>query len=246
MKDITPILQALGLQDSEIKTYLKGLEAGPSTAAELSKLTKYSRQGTYTAIEALSKRGLMANVLRGKKRLYVAEPPSKLLAYAKRRDQEMHERVKDLERLAPELEMQAGGERPVVRMFEGKEGVRGIINNLRGAFASNTIEIADLDAIYRVLSKEDIEGIRKETRKSKVRPRGLYTGRPAEGAIDADRVYLPEKYSGFNANIGVYGKDKIALVTLEGKMQSVFIQSKTLADTMRIILELAMKGARKS
>lgn len=245
MKDISPILKSLGLQESEVHTYLGALESGPSTVVELAKSTEYSRQATYTAIEALTKRGLMSSVMRGKKRLYVAEPPDKLLAYAKKRDQEMHDKVKDLERLVPELELQTGGERPVVRMFEGREGIRAIIAELRGAFAKRTIEIADLEALYTVLSQDDLEVIRKEVKKSRTKVKGLYAGATEGGVAQADRVFLPKKYSGFKSNIGIYGENKIALITFEGKMQSIIIESRQLARTLEILFDLAFKCTKK-
>jgi len=70
MKDITPILKSLGLLDSEVKTYLASLENGPETVLDLAKLTKLSRQAVYSAIDALTERGLMSSALRGKKRYY--------------------------------------------------------------------------------------------------------------------------------------------------------------------------------
>lgn len=245
MKDITPILSSLGLQDSEISTYLKALENGPSTVVELSKLTKYSRQGSYTAIESLSERGLMASVVRGKKKLYVAEPPSKLLAYAKRRDEEMHDRVKDLERLVPELELQSGGERPIVRMFEGKDGLRAIIEDMKNATEGNSVEITDVNAMKKVLSDEDLENMRKTISKKGTKVRGIYAGTiGTKNPTAAERNLLPAKYSNFKSNIGIYG-DKIALVTFEGKMHSVLVESKALAKALRILFELAFKGQKK-
>src|SRR5512142_2814354 len=130
MKDIAPILKSLGLLDSEVKTYLKALENGPGTVLDLAKSTNLSRQAVYVAINSLTERGLMSSALRGKKRFYAAEHPSKLLEYAKRRNEEMKAQTQDLERLLPEIEMQAGGERPVVKLFEGREGLKAIIADL--------------------------------------------------------------------------------------------------------------------
>ncbi len=243
MKDITPILQSLGLLDSEIKTYLAALENGAGTVLELIKLTKLSRQATYVAIESLTERGLMSSVLRGKKRLYAAEPPDKLLAYAKRRDAQMHDRVSDLERALPDLQLRIGGERPVVRVLEGKEGVHAIIEDMRTRDFRDSSEIADLEALYKVLEPSDLQAMRQELKHRDVKVRGLYVGAPQPKIADTQRVFLPREYAGFKTNIGVYG-NKIEMQSFEGKMYSVSIESELLANTLRILFDLAFKGAK--
>jgi len=243
MKDISPILHSLGLLDSEIRTYLTALENGPSTVLDIAKETKLSRQATYVAIESLTKRGLMSSLLRGKKRLYASEPPAKLLAYAQRHDAEMHERVRDLENMLPELELRIGGERPVVRVFEGKEGLHAIIDDMRTTEFKTSTEIADLEALYKVLTPDDLKTMRLELKRRGVRIKGLYAGIPGPKIVEADRLSLPLEHSGFKADIGVYGR-KIEMITFEGKMYSIIIESEPLAKALSILFDLAFKGAK--
>ncbi|MDD5252077.1 MAG: helix-turn-helix domain-containing protein [Patescibacteria group bacterium] len=244
MKDVSPILQSLGLLDSEINTYLAALENGPGTALELAKKTRLSRQATYVAIETLSGRGLMSSVVRGKKRLYVAEPPAKLLAYAKRRDAETHERVRDLENMLPELELQAGGERPVVKVFEGKEGLFAIIEDMQRTKRKDGVELTDLTAMYQVLTTDDLARLRQELKKQGVHIRGLYSGAASSAnVVDTERIFLPPEMSSFRSNIAVYG-EKVALVTFVGKMYSVIIENPDLTKAMRLLFDLALKGAQ--
>lgn len=244
MKDISPILKSLGLLDSEVKTYLSALENGPGTVLDLSKSTRLSRQAVYVAIESLTGRGLMSSALRGKKRFYAAEHPEKLLAYAHRHDDEMQERIKDLERMLPELELQSGGEKPVVKVFEGKEGLLAVLAELQKTSAKQSLEITDLDALYKVLRPEDMQKMREQVKKTGTKVRGIYSGAAQQTQVDVNRMFLPKELAGFKSNIGIYGDDKVALVTLEGKMYSVMIESETLAKTLRILFELAFKGMK--
>ena len=243
MKDIKPILRSLGLLESEIKTYLRALQRGPSTVLELTKHTALSRQATYVAIQALTDRGLMSSSLHGKKRLYAAEHPDKLLAYAQRREQQLKERITDLKRALPELELQLGGERPVVKVFEGKEGIRAIISDMQATRHKDAEEITDVEAMYTVIGKDDLEPMRKEIKKYGTQVRGLYSGPVVETDLKTERFALPEKHSGFKANIGIYG-NKIALVTFEGKMYSIMIESEALTKTLHILFELAFENAK--
>lgn len=244
MKDITPILQSLGMVESEIKTYLKALEGGPAVALELTKRTNLSRQAVYTAIESLTDRGLMSSALRGKKRFYAAEHPDKLLAYAKRRDALMREHIDDLERMVPELELQIGGERPIVKVFEGKEGVRAIIEEMKKTETKEAFEITDLDAMYKILSPKDLASMRQELKKRNIYIKGFYSGLPGEAVAKVNRVILPQEYSGFKAQIGIYG-NKVYMVSFEGKMVSMLVESNTLAKTLNIIFDLAFKCAKR-
>lgn len=240
MKDISKILSSLGLLDSEIKTYLAALKNGASTVLELTKKTKLSRQATYVAIQNLSERGLMTSVQRGKKQYYAAESPDKLMAYAKRREEELSERISDLKQALPELKLQVGGERPTVRLFEGKDGVHAVLEEFskeKGA-NKNVYEITDLDAMYKILSPEDLDQLRNWLKKNKVTTYGLYSGEGKPTEVEVKRIPLPDKYSGFNSNVIIFG-DKIYLITFAGNMYSVILESKPLAQTLRVLFEAA-------
>lgn len=243
MKDLSPILRTLGLLDSEITTYLTALRIGPSTVIDLAAKSSLSRQATYTAIEALTERGLMSSVQRGKKSYYAAEGPEKLVSFAKRRETFVKDKVRDLENSIDELRLLQGGEKPIVRMFEGKAGIKAIIEDMRETKAEQTFEIADLDAMYKVLTTEDLEEMRQELRKLGSKVKGIYTGTSQAKTKTDDRMDLPAEYGGFGSNIGVYG-NKVALVTFKGKMYSVIVESPELAATMRLLFSLAHKGKK--
>ena len=238
MKDIHAILASFGLLESEIKTYLAALTNGPSTVLDLTKKTHLSRQATYTSIEALSKRGLMSSVHRGKKQYYTAERPDKLLSYAKRKETEMSDMIKDLAAALPELELQAGGEKPVVKVFEGKEGLRAILEDTRLSKPNALHEITDIDAMNMVLTPQDLEPYWQELRRLGTK---IYSFTKLDRLQDESlvkRVTLPKEESDFKAHIGVHG-NKIALVTFEGGMHSIIIESQGLAKALRIIFDRA-------
>jgi sugar-specific transcriptional regulator TrmB len=244
MKDITPILRSLGLLESETKAYLAALEKGPQTATDLSKASGLSRQATYDAVEALTKRGLMSSVLHGKKRFFSAEHPSKLLAYAKRYRSEVDEKVGDLERALPELELQTGGERPIVKVFEGKEGIRAVLEELvrSKAHSEHVDEITDLKALYSVVDLKDLKPYRELAADKHTHIRTLYSGDLRGSVGKVHRIELPAEFSDFKTNLTIY-KRYIYLATFEGKIYSILIESPALAKTIRILYELAFKEA---
>ncbi len=248
MKDLAPILRSLSFIESEIKVYLTALEKGAGTVLDFAKITKLSRQAVYVAIESLTGRGLMSSTLRGKKRFYTAEHPDRLLNYAERRETDMKERVQDLKRILPELELQMGGERPVVRVFEGKEGIRAIIADMQANPSKNPVELADIVALKTILTPDDLAGVRGALREANAHIRGIYAvGHIGEtfssDPVAGEHVFLPKDMGGFKSNIGIYG-NRIVMVTFEGKMHSVIIESDALVKALRILFDLAFKGSR--
>ena len=244
MKDIAPILKTLGLIESEIKTYLSTLENGPGTVLDITKYTQLSRQATYVAIQSLTGRGLMSSVLREHKRYYAAEHPERLLAYARRREAKLKDYVRELERAIPELELKARGERPVVRLFEGKESIQAILADLQSSRPKELREIADVAALQKLISPEELQPHREVLKKMGVHVHAFYAGEPLPKTTSADRYQLPEQFGNFNASISIY-KNKIAFVTLEGKVQSVIIESKPLARALTILFDLALRCANQ-
>lgn len=242
MKDIVPILQSLGFLDSEMKTYLASLQNGPSTVLELTKHTNLSRQATYVVIDELTERGLMSSVLRGKKKYYVAEDPDKLLSYAQRKEAEMKDRLHDLEQLLPEMKLRVGGEKPVVKYFEGKEGYRTVVADIRLSKAKVLYEILDYDAKKAILPREEGKNVKDALEKTGMKMYGFYAGTPRGESGITERYYLPEGEKDFNSCIAIYD-DKIAFFTYTGKIHSIIIENKDLTRAMEILFKRAFKGA---
>ncbi|MEK7103406.1 MAG: helix-turn-helix domain-containing protein [Patescibacteria group bacterium] len=239
MQHISHILHSLGFVESETKTYIASLEQGPGTVIDLTKRTKLSRQATYVAIETLTNRGLMSSLMKGKKKYYVSEDPDKLLSYAERKQQEMKEKITDLGRVLPELKLKAHGERPVVKMFEGKEGIKAIMEEVEHSKLTYLKAISDVQAVNQVLSREDTAPLREVLLKNKVKVDYLVpVGTPP--AEISNNLVLPEEYNHFNSEIMIID-NKIVFVTFEGKMNSVIIESAALTKTLGILFDLAAK-----
>lgn len=244
MKDISTILHSFGFLESEVRTYLASLQNGPATVLEIVKLTHLSRQATYVVIESLTKRGLMSSVVRGKKKYYVAEDPEKLLSYAVRKEHEMKDQMKDLETALPELKLKTQGDRPMVRLFEGKEGLRSMLSEILSEKVPEFDEIVDLDAKRTHIPPGEMKAL-LGLKKLGTKVRALYTTEPFRMTISPDSYILPEKYHGFKAGITIYG-DKVALFSYEGKVYSVNIENKGIAKTLKILFELAYGNVAKA
>lgn len=76
MKDI---LRLAGLDDEESVIYLHILQSGPTSQADVSSSTGLLRQTVYDRVHKLTKRGFLSEVQSGKKTLFAAASPKRLL-----------------------------------------------------------------------------------------------------------------------------------------------------------------------
>jgi len=58
------------------------------------------------------------------------------------------------------------------------------------------------------------------------------------------RHILPNDMKDFKSNITVYG-NKVALVSLEGKLYTIIIEDAHIAEGLRILFKLGLKGLKK-
>ncbi len=124
-------MKKLGLSDKEIKVYLKLLEHGALSVRGLSQLSEMNRGTTYDILKKLQEAGLVSYYHQAKKQKFTAEDAGRLLRLAQAREQELKETKDGLARLIPELKsLQDKGGGPTARFYEGKTGVRFILEDL--------------------------------------------------------------------------------------------------------------------
>lgn len=233
------LLKSLGFTDSEAKIYLLSLESGASPVQDLAKKAHVSRVTTYAVIESLMKNGLMSTVQKGKKNYYVAESPERLLSFVHGRVKTMEATLREIETSLPDLKLLQRGEKPIVKMLEGIEGIKAMLEDILSNDAKHVDEFGNVNAITAVFSAEELKAVRGELSKRKTQGRFLYIGdikhSPREG-VEARR--LPSHHFTFNGDIIVY-KNKVALSTLRGKLITVILENHDIAETVRALFELA-------
>jgi len=145
--DTAELLKNLGLSKHETRVYLSLLERGPSLVSHMSKDTSLHRPTIYAALSGLLKKNLVSASPKGKQKFYLAEPPDKLQYI-------FGSFQSEFEKILPVLgEMhQRQGHRPVVRFWEGKHGMRGVLEDIQ-----QTIKAGD--TYYRYSSQQAIAAI---------------------------------------------------------------------------------------
>lgn len=125
----TQILENLGLSKKAVETYLASLSLGPSSIQKISAKALIPRSSTYLVIGELKNFGLISETKLGKKTIFTAARPEKLIDMANEAREKAERLELGVEGLMSEISAlykeQKG--RPSVRFYEGFEGVKTIL-----------------------------------------------------------------------------------------------------------------------
>jgi len=233
-------LQNLGLTEKEASVYVTLLQVDSDSVLELSKKTKINRTTVYLVLEGLMKKGLVGEVQIGKKTHYQAEPPERLETYVERKKVELEEHSRRLQDVIPQLKSirRESGERPVVKYFEGREGVISVNDEFfreTGGESEKTIYlIYSRDLIEDIFSKEERERYRKIRVDNNIRSKSVYTYKDGDYPSDktGDRLKIDADKYPITCDISVF-EDKIIIGILGERVSGIFIRSKDLANTLK-------------
>ncbi len=126
------IFKKLGLNDKEIKIYLKLLEYGAISVRGLAELTNLNRGTVYDVLKKLQDLGIVSYYHQQTKQRFVAEEPEKMIKLVNDKEEELNNTKKKLESIIPELKsLQGKGEnKPTTKFYEGKPGIKLIMEDV--------------------------------------------------------------------------------------------------------------------
>lgn len=254
MSSFEQSLEKLGLSSKEARVYLASLSLGASPVQKIAEASKVNRATTYVMIESLTERGLMGSFEKGKKKMFVAQSPEHLQHILRSEIDAVEKKKTLLAELLPDLNsmMALTGEKPRVTLFEGKNGLREIHEDLvRHAKTSGAIDnIAAVDDARELVLFEEMENHWDTIANNKIHVRVIYTQTgPAEKIPEKlkpfwqERRIDKEKFP-FHGEIVIYG-DKVAALSFKGEILGFLIESKGVAQTLRTLFGLAWEGAKK-
>lgn len=121
-----PFLQTIGLTQNEADIYELLLKLGEAPAAVILQEANLKRPTVYNTLNTLSQKGLVTATDKNKKIHFTPAPPAKLLEMAESQFANLERAKADIQSVIPALTTQyvTSVERPIVRIFEGVEGVK--------------------------------------------------------------------------------------------------------------------------
>ncbi|NQU98802.1 TrmB family transcriptional regulator [Candidatus Woesearchaeota archaeon] len=119
------IIKSLGLSDNESEVYLLLLNQKEALAADIAKKSKISRPHIYDTIAKLIDKGLASYVIKNGKKYFKPADPEVFMDLLKSKEDSLKNILPDLKTLySPQKE------KPVVEVYEGKEGLKVVLNQL--------------------------------------------------------------------------------------------------------------------
>jgi len=242
-------LTAVGFNNKEIRVYLAVLGLGQSTASRIAREAAINRTTVYDILRILEEKGLVVLLGKEPKQEYRAEKLNRLEELYRKKIKQNENFLNIVKELKPQLEsMRVVSDRPVVRFYEGQEGIRHVYEDTLTAsepiraFASVENMHAGLPNYFPKYYKRRVEaGV-------KIRAIIPNTKEGSERASQ-DKYEMREsalvsatKYS-FSPEINIYD-NKVMIASWKDKM-GITIESKEIADAMKKIFELAWLEAKR-
>lgn len=235
-------VEGLGLTEKQSQVYIALLSNGPSTADQISKFTKLNRSTTYVQIEFLMVEGLVSKFKDGKKTKFNAESPVTLEDYLKKQAQDLKSREVTATSLIPDLLglFQAAEDKPLVRYFEGKQGLTKVREGILKSKSKEYYAAASVDHLNNIYTKDERDDFSVRRVKKNIGVHLMYTSTntviPTTGNMLVQRI--DKKQFPFKADVYVYD-DIVSFANTSEKVGGVIIESKAIADTMRSIFKIA-------
>jgi len=235
-------LKNIGLTDKEANVYLTLLELASATADQVSKIAHLNRSTVYVKLESLMQAGLVSTYKKGKKTFFRAEAPSNLERIHERKQKSLLAQKLEIETFIPELMksfVSHDADLPVVRLFEGKEGLATMRNSILETDISELLLVTNYNVMTEIFSPKELKTFTSKREELRILSRIIYY--LAEGDD-----FKPYKYQNLRritnektllgADVYVYG-NSVSFAAVEDKITGVTIENASIAASMRTLFE---------
>lgn len=138
----------LGLQKNEARVYLATLEMGEGSIMAISKACNLNRTTCYDILVRLCLYGIINRSVKNKKRIYIAESPSRLRHYLQSKKRQAEQRLEELEQCLPDLKaLYKTNLKPVIRFAEGQKAMEQMYYH----------KLDSKSTIYSVLNQRNVD-----------------------------------------------------------------------------------------
>ena len=240
-------LMDLGLSQKEADVYLAMLELGSASVQDIAKKADINRATAYVIIAALQRRGLASTMDNGKKVMFAAENPEKLVGMVVTQLSGIQAKHRKLESALPQLLalFNLREDKPKVRFYEGSEAITA--NRLR--LTNMHVPIWEACSVDEKTAKFDTTDNEKRIEMTmRVKGRVLFAIKPGftppyfnNKGVEA-RVLDYERYP-FSGVCSVAG-DCLAILSVTSPGLNIFIEDKSIADIFRALYEAAWLNAK--
>ena len=242
-------LKNLGLTENEAKVYLAMLELGPAPVADIAQKAGINRPTAYFQIESLKKAGLASTQNRAGKELALAESPDQLEILMEKETKTLEQKKSELASILPGLKtmFSLGDDKPIVRYFEGRDGVLAAQDIFIKSKAKEILSIVNADAVIDLIPDHPKEYTPRRV-KLKIRSKLIYTSKKGPFLKTDPKLYrevkfIEQKLMPFDCEVAIYN-DNVVITAYKGKISSLIITHKEISDSFRAIFNLIWKTTK--
>lgn len=240
----------LGLTEAQANAYIVLVENGKLTPPQLSKSTGENRTNAYMLLDKLVELDLAKKLEGTSKATYRPLNPSNLEELVKKSRQEALKREETVKQAMPELLsfFYTHSEQPGVRFFQGKNGILEMYDDILRT--GKTLHLVRGATDKEVVGQAELEKFINKRVEKQIRVKALT---PVHGDAnrepEQDKQWLMERtwvntdlYSE-PVEIDIYG-DKVAFMSFGNEAIGIIIESPQIAESMRKLFDLMLKGAK--
>lgn len=237
------MLKKIGLSDKEALVFEALMELGPSPVKEVARRAKVNRGTAYDVLKSLSGQGLISHYETKTHQHFVAEPPQKLLRVVEEKQESLKLIKNEIKEDLPEIESlyKKRGGRPIVKLYEGKNGIRTILEDVLSVmekskqkvyyvYSSSTVR----KNVYEAMPDYSKKRIAKKIR---VKTIALGNGGQLFGLDERKWMQLPE--AGLKPVYELIYAGKVAHISLDNSASpvGVVIEDREIFETQKMIFE---------
>ena len=235
-------LMQLGLDERQVNIYLALLRLGPASIRDVAAESGVNRGSTYETLKQLASKGVVSYFPKGRRRVFQAEDPERLLRLGESKQQALAQAMDQLRKeVIPQLKQSQTEFSPGnVRFYEGDDGVELVLRDILDSTAREP------ERGYAVISTKTLRehlyrpfpNFTRQRVKRGINVRVLAIGEGGDDAELAQRKWLPAGDSTDASYIAIY-PPKVAMITLADKNYPVvvIIESSAIASTQQILFD---------
>ncbi len=236
------ILEELGLNQREVKIYLSLLKLGSASIRDIADQSGINRGTTYETLKEMATKGIVSYSPKGKRRIFSAERPERLLDMAEEKRQALDASIEEMKlRLIPQLnhlkpDFSAGN----VRFYEGDAGIELVLKDILKTVARQP------EKSYSVFSSKLIRqhlyrpfpNYTQQRIRNSINVRVIAIGEGGEDAELSERKWIDAKGKIDASYIAIY-PPRVAMISLASREYpvAVVIDSPEIAAAQQIIFD---------
>jgi len=241
--DVNEALLEIGLNANEAKVYLALLRLGQSKVNDIASKTGLPRTFVYEILKGLISKGLVSYVIISGVRNYEGADPSRLKSFIKEKEDKVDKILPELKEIKKETK-----EKPEVEMYEGKEGLKTILDDILKMKPNSVLYGISSSNIFKYLEYSFPNFIKRRI-KGKIFAKIIQEKTPELVGFlkELKKTYSEMRYSDvlFPATTFIY-EGKVAFLTMkEEYLIGILIKDKQLAETELKKFEILWKHVKK-